>query len=238
MLASNQGKAATMRTASSTSGQTRKSSTGTLSTWSRNARFSLRIPLVGRQIHISSQRACRQVESVLYMPSMLYRSFYELEREVCSAIFGALYEQGEKTSFAMSTEIELLYHVRDGQSGYLSPKCERYILDEDNWEEGLERVLSGEAKKVELRATWHRSKGSGQISKSTSTTQTPSNFPARKEMEPMSASSRSPTRTNSSSTSPRRSETMSTRRSSKSERDNSPVSRTDSGLGEMVEVLK
>ncbi|KAI4737858.1 hypothetical protein E4T50_11682 [Aureobasidium sp. EXF-12298] len=238
MLASSQGKAATMRTASSTSGQTRKSSTGTISTWSRNARFSLRIPLVGRQIHISSQRACRQVESVLYIPSMLYRSFYELEREVCSALFGALYEQGEKTSFAMSTEIELLYHVQDGQSGCLSPKRERYILDEDNWEEGLERVLSGEAKKVELRATWHRSKGSGQISKSMSTTQTPSNFPARKEMEPMSASPRSPTRTNSSGTSPRRSETMSTRRSSKSERDNSPVSRTDSGLGEMVEVLK
>lgn len=168
----------------------------------------------------------------------MYRTFYELEREVCSAIFGALYEQGEKTGFAMSAEMELLYYIQDGQSGYLSPKRERYILDEDNWEEGLGRVLSGQAKKVELRATWHRSKGSGQLSKTLSTTQTPSNFPVRKETEHMSAGLRSPARTDSGSTSPRRSETMSTRRSSASERDKSPVSRTDSGLGEMVEAAK
>jgi hypothetical protein len=237
MLASSQGKTATMRTASSTSGQIQRKSSGTLeSTWSRNTRYTLRIPLVGRQIHVSSRRACRQVESVLYVPSTIYRSFYELEREVCSAIFGALYEQGEKTSFAMSAEMELLYHVQEGQSGYLSPKREKFVIDEDNWEEGLDLILSGAAKKVELRATWHRSKGSGQLSKSMSPTQTPSNFPIRKDMEHMSAGLRSPTRT--SSTSPRRSETMSTRRSSGSERDNSPVSRTDSGLGQMGEVLK
>ncbi|KAH0282596.1 hypothetical protein KCU62_g9611, partial [Aureobasidium sp. EXF-3399] len=238
MLASSQGKAATMRTAPSTE-HIRKSSTGTaVSTWSRNARYTLRMPLIGRQIHVSSRRACLHIESVLYVPSTLYRTFYEFEREVCSAIFGALYEQGEKTGFAMSAEMELLYHVQDGQSGYLSPKRERFILDEDNWEECLERVLSGEAKKAELRATWHRSKRSGQVSKSMSTTQTPSNFPARKEMEHMSAGARSPTRSNSNSTCPRCSETMSTRRSSGSERDNSPVSRTDSGLGQMVEAAK
>ncbi|KAI4792856.1 hypothetical protein E4T44_12151 [Aureobasidium sp. EXF-8845] len=235
MLASSQAKAATMRTASSTSGNIQKSSSGTVvSTWSRNTRYTLRIPLIGRQIHVSSRRACRQVESVLYVPSTLYRGFYELEREVCSAIFGALYEQGEKTSFAMSVEMELLYHVQDGQSGYLSPKRERFVIDENNWEEGMDLILSGEAKKTELRATWHRSKGSAQLSKSMSTT--PSNFPLRKDMEQMSTGVRSPMRTSSSS--PRRSETMSIRRSSGSERDNSPVSRTDSGLGEMVEVLK
>lgn len=236
MLASSQ--TATMRTAPSTSAQNLKSSTGTaVSTWSRNARYTLRIPLVGRQIHVSSRRACLQVESVLYIPSILYRTFYELEREVCSAIFGALYKQGEKTSFAMSAQMELVYYVQDVHSGILSPKRERFILDEDNWEEGLERVLSGEAKKVELRATWHRSKGSGQLSKTLSTT--PSNFPVRKEMEYKKAGPHSPTSsTRSSSNSPRRSETMSTRRSSRTERDNSPVSRTDSGLGQMVEAAK
>ncbi|KAG9605540.1 hypothetical protein KCV04_g18728, partial [Aureobasidium melanogenum] len=133
----------------------------------------------------------------------------------------------------MSIEMELLYYVQDGQSGYLSPKRERLILDEDNWEEGLELVLSGEAKKVELRVNWHGSKGSGQQSKAMSTTQTPSNFPAHKNIQ---HALRSPTRT--SSNSPGRSETMSTRRSSRSGRDNSPVSRTDSGLGQMVEVSK
>ena len=138
----------------------------------------------------------------------------------------------------MSAEMELLYYVQDGQSGHLSPKRERYILDEGNWEEGLERVLSGQAKKVELQATWHRSKASGQLSKTLSTTQTPSNFPVRKETEHKSAGVHSPTRTNSGSTSPRRSETMWTRRSLGGERDNSPVSRTDSGLGEMVEAVK
>lgn len=228
-----------MRSASSTSGHIRKSSTGTaVSTWSRNARYTIRIPLVGRQIHASSHRACLHVESVLYVPSSLFRTFDEFEREVCSAIFGALYEQGEKTGFAMSAEMELLYYVQDGQSEYLSPKRERYTLDEDNWVEGLERVLSGRAKKVKLQATWHRSKRSGQLSKTLSTTQTPSNFPVRKEMEPMSADSRSPSRTNSGSSSPRRSGTISTRRSSGSERDKSPVSRTDSGLGQMVEAVK
>lgn len=237
MLASSQSKAATMKTASSTLEYIRKSSVGTaVSTWSRNTRYSVRIQLVGRQIHSSSRRGCRQVESVLYVPSILYRSFHELEREVCSAIFGALYQQGEKTNFAMSIEMELLYHVQDGQSGYLSPKRERLVLDEDNWEEGLELVLSGEAKKVELRAFWHGSKGSGQQTKAMSTTQTPSNFPVHKKMQQPSVALRSPTRT--SSNSPRRSETMSTRRSSRSERDNSPVSRTDSGLGQMVEMSK
>ncbi|CAD0091005.1 unnamed protein product [Aureobasidium mustum] len=139
----------------------------------------------------------------------------------------------------MSIEMELLYHVQEGQSGFLSPKRERFILDEDNWEEGLELVLSGEAKKVELRANWHGSKGSGQQTKATSTTQTPSNFPVHKKVQHVSVTLRSPTRTSSSSSnSPRRSETMSTRRSSRSERDNSPVSRTDSGLGQMVEASK
>ncbi|KAG9562106.1 hypothetical protein KCV04_g14157, partial [Aureobasidium melanogenum] len=236
MLASSQSKAATMKTASGNSGHIRKSSLGSaVSNWSRNTRYTVRIPLVGRQIHSSSRRGCRQVDSVLYVPSMLYRNFHELEREVCSAIFGALYEQGERTNFAMSIEMELLYHVQDGQSGYLSPKRERLILDEDNWEEGLELVLSGEAKKVELRANWHGSKNSGQQSKAMSTTQTPSNFPVQKNILHASVV-RSPTRT--SSNSPGRSETMSTRRSSRSERENSPVSRTDSGLGQMVEVAK
>ncbi|CAD0093566.1 unnamed protein product [Aureobasidium vineae] len=235
MLASSQSKAATMKTASSASEHIRKSSLGTsASTWSRNTRYTLRIPLVGRQIHVSSRRACRQVESVLYIPSMLYRSFAELEREVCSAIFGALYVQGETTNFSMAVEMELLYDVQD--RGCLSPKRERFMLDEDNWEEGLELVMSGEAKKAELRANWHGSKGSGQLSKTTSTTQTPSNFPVHKNMQ---LAVRSPTRTSSSSSSsPRRSETMSTRRSSRSERDNSPVSRTDSGLGQMAGVSK
>ncbi|KAG9658307.1 hypothetical protein KCU95_g7543, partial [Aureobasidium melanogenum] len=237
MLANSQSKAATMKTASSNSGHIRKSSLGSaVSNWSRNTRYTVRIPLVGRQIHSSSRRGCRQVDSVLYVPSMLYRNFHELEREVCSAIFGALYEQGERTNFAMSIEMELLYHVQDGQSGYLSPKRERLILAEDNWEEGLELVLSGEAKKVELRANWHGSKGSGQQSKAMSTTQTPSNFPAHKNIQHASVALRSPART--SSNSPGRSETMSTRRSSRSERDNSPVSRTDSGLGQMVDASK
>lgn len=226
-----------MKTAPGTSEHIRKSSVGTaVSTWSRTTRYSLRIPLIGRQIHVSSRRAYQQVESALYVPSLLYRSFFEFEREVCSAIFGALYEQGQRTNFAMSVEMELLYHVQDGQSGHLSPKREKFILDEDNWEEGLELVLSGEAKKAELRANWHGSKGSGQQGKAMSTTQTPSNFPSHKNVQHVSVALRSPTRT--SSNSPRRSETMSTRRSSRSERDNSPVSRTDSGLGQMVEVSK
>ncbi|KAI4724558.1 hypothetical protein E4T49_07693 [Aureobasidium sp. EXF-10728] len=235
MLASSQSKAATMKTVPSTSEHIRKSSLGTaVSTWSRNTRYTLRVPLIGRQIHVSSRRACRQVESVLYVPSMLYRSFAELEREVCSAIFGALYEQGETTNFAMTVEMELLYYAQDGQ-GCLSPKRERIILDEDNWEERLELVMSGEAKKVALRANWHGSKGSGQVSKTLSTTQTPSNFPVHKKMQ-LAAGQQSPTRASSSS--PRRSGTTSTRRSSRSERDNSPVSRTDSGLGQVVEASK
>ncbi|THY33332.1 hypothetical protein D6D01_02260 [Aureobasidium pullulans] len=238
MLASSQGKAATMKTAPSTAEHTRKSSLGTAaSTWSRNARYTLRIPLLGRQIHVSSRQVCRQVETVIYVPSKSYRGFHELEQDVCSAIFGALYEQGEKTSFAMYAEMEILYNTQDNQSGYLSPKRERATLDEHNWEVIMELVLSGEAKKVELRANWHRSKGSGQSSKNMSTTQTPSNFPVHKSMERLSMGLPSPARS-SGSVSPRRSETMSTRRSSGSERDDSPVSRTDSGFGQMPELSK
>ncbi|KAI5266747.1 hypothetical protein E4T47_08249 [Aureobasidium subglaciale] len=218
-----------MKTAPSTSDNRNSSLRTASSTWSRNSRYTLRLPLIGRQIHASSRRPCRQVETALYMPSTLYRSFHEFEREICSAIFGALYEKGETTSFAMYAEMELLYHVQDGQSGYLSPKRERVTLNDENWEDVLELVLSGSAKKAELRAVWHRSKGSAQLSKSMS----PSNFPAHKNTD-LPGPIRS-----GSSVSPRRSETMSTRRSSSgSGRDTSPVSRADSGLGQMAVLSK
>ncbi|KAI5195876.1 hypothetical protein E4T39_08046 [Aureobasidium subglaciale] len=218
-----------MKTAPSTSENRNSSLRTASSTWSRNTRYTLRIPIIGRQIHASSRGPCRQVETALYMPSTLYRSFHEFEREVCSAIFGALYEQGETTSFAMYAKMELLYHVQDGQSGYLSPKRERVTLDEENWEDILKLVLSGSAKKAEVRAVWHRSKGSAQLSKSMS----PSNFPAHKSMDHTDPSR------SGCSVSPRRSETMSTRSgSSGSGRDTSPVSRADSGLGQMAVLSK
>lgn len=232
MLASTQGKTATMKTAPSTAGHGRKPSLGNAaSTWSRNSRYTLRIPLIGRELQASSRHIRRQVETVLYLPSHSWRSLYEFEQEACNAVFGALYQQGEKTSFAMYAEMEILYYVQEGQSGYLSPKAERVVLDESNWDEVLEMVLSGEAKKVELRANWWRSKFTGQVSKNM-TTQTPSNFPVHKSMEHMSGALPSSVKSNGGM-SPRRSATMLSRRSSGIERNESPISRADSGHGQM-----
>jgi hypothetical protein len=240
MLASNFGQTATMKRAStSTIDKTQKSSVATAaSTWSRRARYTLRIPLIARQIQSSSRQTCQTLETALYMPSDGYRSLYEFEQEVCSAIFGALYDQGEKTGFAMYADMEIIYHIQDAKSGCLSAKRERAILDEDNWDEILELVLSGKAKKVELRANWYKSRGSGQVCKDMTTTQTPSNFPARKSLEQQLSTALPSMRSSSGSVSPRRSVTTSTRRSSGTGRANSPVSRTDSGLGQLPGLTK
>ena len=240
MLASASSKTATMRKAPITSGHERKASLSNSTSaaqWSRSARYTLRVPLMGREISTATNRIRRQVETVLFLPSNSYRSLHDFEQEACNAIFGALYQQGERTNFAMYADLEIVFQVQDCQSGYLSPKCERRSLDEQNWDEILELVLSGEAKKVELRANWWRSRGSGRVSNNILTTQTPSSFPVRKSMDQMSAALPSPGKT-SGNISPRRSDTMSSRGSVGSDRVQSPVSRVDSGHCQQIDSPK